>query len=66
MGVRFERMGAVSDSIPPPADGCATYATAFSMLKEFEEDLHLHIHLENNIMFPRAIALERSLAHVAN
>ncbi|HQV37695.1 MAG: iron-sulfur cluster repair di-iron protein [Flavobacteriales bacterium] len=65
-GERFERMGAVSDSFTPPADGCATYATAFSMLKEFEEDLHLHIHLENNIMFPRAIALERSLAHVAN
>jgi len=29
------------------------------MLKEFEEDLHLHIHLENNILFPKAIAMEK-------
>ena len=65
-GERFERMGAVSDGFTTPEDGCATYATAFKMLKEFEEDLHLHIHLENNIMFPRAIALEKSLMHVAN
>jgi regulator of cell morphogenesis and NO signaling len=35
------------------------------MLKEFEDDLHLHIHLENNIMFPRAIALEKQLANAA-
>jgi regulator of cell morphogenesis and NO signaling len=35
------------------------------MLKELEEDLHLHIHLENNIMFPRAVELEKRLAHVA-
>ena len=65
-GERFERMGAASNGFTTPADGCATYATAFKMLKEFEEDLHLHIHLENNIMFPRAIALEKSLAHAAN
>ncbi|MBZ0206458.1 MAG: iron-sulfur cluster repair di-iron protein [Flavobacteriales bacterium] len=65
-GERFERMKAVSDGFTMPTDGCATYATAFNMLKEFEEDLHLHIHLENNIMFPRAIALEKSLAHAAN
>jgi regulator of cell morphogenesis and NO signaling len=61
-GERFERMRAASDGFNMPADGCATYATAFSMLKEFEEDLHLHIHLENNIMFPRAVALEKKLA----
>ncbi|MFO7720037.1 MAG: iron-sulfur cluster repair di-iron protein, partial [Gillisia sp.] len=33
----------------------------FSLLKEFEEDLQLHIHLENNILFPKAIALEKEL-----
>ena len=44
-----------------PPDGCATYSTAMNMLKEFEEDLHLHIHLENNILFPRAMALEKEL-----
>jgi regulator of cell morphogenesis and NO signaling len=64
-GERFDRMNAVSDRFTTPSDGCATYATAFSMLKEFEDDLHLHIHLENNIMFPRAIALEKQLANAA-
>ncbi|HMN06602.1 MAG TPA: iron-sulfur cluster repair di-iron protein [Flavobacteriales bacterium] len=63
-GERFRRMREVSDGFTTPADGCATYDTAFNMLKEFEADLHLHIHLENNIMFPRAIELEKRLAHV--
>ncbi|MBK8582717.1 MAG: hemerythrin domain-containing protein [Flavobacteriales bacterium] len=65
-GERFERMGAVSDGFTTPADGCATYSAAFQMLKDFETDLHRHIHLENNIMFPRAIEMEKRLAHVAN
>ncbi len=65
-GERFERMKAVSGGFTPPADGCATYAAAFNMLKEFEGDLHLHIHLENNIMFPRAIELEKQLGHAAS
>jgi len=65
-GERFERIKALSNNYTPPADGCTTYATAFSMLREFEADLHLHIHLENNIMFPRAIELEKRLAHAAN
>ena len=65
-GERFGRMNAVSGNFTPPADGCTTYNTAFSMLREFEEDLHLHIHLENNIMFPRAIELEKQLAQAAN
>ncbi len=64
-GERFERMGAVSEGFTTPADGCATYAAVFNMLKEFEEDLHRHIHLENNIMFPRAVALEKHLVQAA-
>ena len=64
-GERFVRMNGVSGNFTPPADGCTTYATAFRMLREFEEDLHLHIHLENNIMFPRAIELEKRLADAA-
>ncbi len=65
-GERFERMKAVSDGFTVPADGCSTYAAAFNMLKDFETDLHRHIHLENNIMFPRAIELERSLSPSAD
>jgi regulator of cell morphogenesis and NO signaling len=45
-----------------PDDGCATYAILFQMLNEFEGDLHIHIHLENNILFPKAEQLEHSLA----
>jgi regulator of cell morphogenesis and NO signaling len=42
-----------------PEDACASYTLWYKMLEEFEEDLHLHIHLENNILFPKAIELEK-------
>jgi len=41
-----------------PDDGCATYAVTMAELSRFERDLHRHVHLENNVLFPRAIALE--------
>lgn len=44
-----------------PEDACASYTLLYRMLNEFEEDTHLHIHLENNILFPKAIQLERTL-----
>jgi len=37
-----------------PADVCNTFAVTYRMLKEFEDDLHKHVHLENNILFPKA------------
>lgn len=43
-----------------PPDGCISYQTLFQALADFEADLHQHIHLENNILFPRAIAMERT------
>ncbi len=60
-GERFERIAQLTNHYTPPADGCTTYRVAFSMLKEFEEDLHMHIHLENNILFPKAIEREAQL-----
>lgn len=60
-GVRFREMAALSNDFNPPADACGTYTVAFAMLQEFESDLHQHIHLENNILFPKAIELEKSL-----
>jgi len=45
-----------------PADGCISYRTLYEALEAFEKDLHQHIHLENNILFPRAIELEAQLA----
>lgn len=41
-----------------PADGCTTYAVTMDELGQFERDLHRHVHLENNLLFPKAIALE--------
>ena len=60
-GERFRQIAALSNDYNPPADACNTYRVAFSLLQEFEEDLHRHIHLENNILFPKAEALEKQL-----
>ncbi len=57
-GERFRKIAELTNDYTPPADACNTYKVTFSMLKEFEDDLHLHIHIENNILFPKAITLE--------
>ena len=57
-GSRFERIMELSEGYTPPQDACNTYRVSFALLKEFEEDLHMHIHLENNILFPKAVAME--------
>ncbi len=62
-GSRFRKIAALSNNYTPPEDACNTYRVAFSLVKEFEEDLHLHIHLENNILFPKAIELEKQYQH---
>lgn len=48
----------LSNDYTPPAHACNTYRVLYFKLKEFESDLHTHVHLENNILFPKAIALE--------
>jgi regulator of cell morphogenesis and NO signaling len=48
----------VSSNYTVPADACISYQTLYRALEAFETDLHQHIHLENNILFPRALALE--------
>lgn len=58
-GERFRAISTLSNNYTPPNDACNTYQVTFAMLKEFEEDLHKHIHLENNILFPKAKALEK-------
>jgi regulator of cell morphogenesis and NO signaling len=45
----------LSNDYAPPQDACTTYRLSFAALKAFEMDLHQHVHLENNILFPRAI-----------
>lgn len=57
-GDRFVKIATLTNNYTPPADACNTYKVTFSMLNDFEQDLHKHIHLENNILFPKAAALE--------
>ena len=52
----------LSDTYTTPADACTTYQVTYQELRQFEEDLHTHVHLENNILFPGAIALENGAA----
>lgn len=61
-GERFREIAKLTNNYTPPSDGCTTYKVAFAMLKEFEEDLHKHIHLENNILFAKAVILEEEFA----
>ncbi len=59
-GVRFRRISELSNNYETPADGCGTYRVTLNLLKEFEDDLHRHIHIENNILFPAAIEYEKA------
>lgn len=50
----------ITNNYTPPPDVCTTYKLSFASLHEFEKNLHQHVHLENNLLFPRAIALFKS------
>ncbi len=58
-GERFKEIADLCSNYRIPEDGCTTYEVTLKKLQEFENDLHRHIHLENNILFPKAIALEQ-------
>jgi regulator of cell morphogenesis and NO signaling len=60
-GDRYRKIEALSNNYTPPQDACNTFRVTFALLQEFEQDLHLHIHLENNILFPKAIEMEKEL-----
>jgi regulator of cell morphogenesis and NO signaling len=57
-GLDLRRLRETSSNYQVPEDGCISFSTLYQALEEFEEDLHQHIHLENNILFPRAAELE--------
>uniref|UniRef100_UPI00084CF653 hemerythrin domain-containing protein n=1 Tax=Arcticibacter eurypsychrophilus TaxID=1434752 RepID=UPI00084CF653 len=61
VGRGFDKIRELSSNYALPDDACASYQLLFKMMQEFEDDLHLHIHLENNILFPKAIEMEKSL-----
>jgi len=58
-GARFDNISKITGYYTLPVDACATYEVVFRQLLDFENDLHRHIHLENNILFPQALRLER-------
>ncbi|WP_242920132.1 iron-sulfur cluster repair di-iron protein [Pontibacter liquoris] len=60
-GNDMEAIRTLSNDFTLPADACATYTVAFKKLQEFEDDLHRHIHLENNILFPKALEMEKEV-----
>ena len=57
-GNALSNMRETSSNYTAPFDACITYQTLYRTLGEFEADMHQHISLENNILFPRAIAIE--------
>jgi regulator of cell morphogenesis and NO signaling len=57
-GNALRAMRSASNGYPAPDGACVSYQALYRALAEFEADLHQHIHLENNILFPRAIAME--------
>lgn len=59
VGENLAEIREITNNYVLPEDACASYSLLFRLLKEFEDDLHLHIHLENNILFPKAIELEK-------
>jgi regulator of cell morphogenesis and NO signaling len=52
----------LTNGYQPPADGCASYQALYRGLEELEADTHLHVHKENNVLFPAVLALEAALA----
>jgi len=62
-GEILKRKRALSNDFATPAGACISYQTLYTALDELEADLHRHIHLENNILFPRALETEGALAN---
>lgn len=63
-GAALARMRELTEGYALPPDACESFRALYEGLQEMEDDLHEHIHLENNILFPRAIELEAQLPAV--
>lgn len=60
-GELMETIEKLTGGYNPPADACASYRVLFQNLEAFQNDLHKHVHLENNILFPKALSQAASL-----
>lgn len=56
-GGAMDKINVLSKNYSVPDDGCSTYQVTYKLLEQFEEDLHIHVHLENNILYPKALKL---------
>jgi regulator of cell morphogenesis and NO signaling len=61
-GEDFEEIRALTANYQLPSDACRSYTILFNKLEEYENDLHRHVHLENNILFPKSIQTEKELS----
>ena len=62
VGNLLARLRRLTGGYTPPADGCASYAACFAAMAELEADTHLHIHKENNVLFPMVVQMEAERA----
>jgi regulator of cell morphogenesis and NO signaling len=60
-GNKMEQIRSFTNNYLPPDDACTTYKLMYACLQAFEIDLHQHVHLENSILFPKALALEKEI-----
>ena len=60
-GELVKQIRKASSEYTAPADACTSYKALYQDLREFEADLHQHVHLENNILFPRAVEIETAV-----
>ncbi len=66
VGKHLEEIRTLTQNYTLPQDACSSYSMLYRLLDEFEDDIHLHIHLENNILFPKALDLEKRLLNLEN
>ncbi len=62
-GNTLKQIAQLTNNYTPPEGACNTFRALYAKLDEFEQDLHKHIHLENNILHPKAIQLEKELTN---
>jgi regulator of cell morphogenesis and NO signaling len=61
-GADMEKLRELTNGFIPPPEACNTYRALFAGLAEMETDLHRHIHLENAVLFPTALAMAKRSA----
>jgi regulator of cell morphogenesis and NO signaling len=60
-GIKMSEIRRLTNNYTPPRDACTTFKLLYSCLHAFEIDLHQYVHLENNILFPKALILEKEI-----